>query len=73
MKSNCLLWSIKTWLKEGGYILIRKSNFYFGPHFLHGKIDPETKEFKIKHFVPKNPKSKITPPFLFDGEIKDHD
>lgn len=73
MKSNCLFWALKEVVTEGGYLLIRKSRLYFGPHFLHGQYDPETKSIKIRHFVPKDPKIKIIPHFIFDGEVKDYE
>jgi hypothetical protein len=73
MKSNCLFWALKEVIINGGYLLIRKSHLYSGPHFLHGYYDNETKSIKIRHFVPKDPKLKITPPFIFEGEVKNYE
>lgn len=72
MKTNCLFWALREWGRKGGYLLIRPSVYYPGPHFLHGTKGPEG-QVRVRHFVPSAPRKRILPPVLFDGYIKEDD
>lgn len=50
-RSNCLIWALGQWMREGGYIAIRKSHWGPAPHFLWSK-DLR----KWEGFVPVKPK-----------------
>lgn len=70
--SNCLIFALRKWFKEGGYVIIRKSRFGFWPHFIWCR---DLKDAEIEHYVPivgkldKGPVQK----FLFKGYVKNHD
>jgi hypothetical protein len=36
-KTNCIIFAVSMWIKHGGYILIRKSDYGWYPHFLWAK------------------------------------
>jgi hypothetical protein len=63
--SNCLIYALRKWWREGGYILIRWSTYYPGPHFLH-----MSRAGEITSFVPVDDKRRrLIPPPLFRGKI----
>lgn len=66
MKSNCLIYALRKWAKEGGYLLVRKSHFGWWPHFLH-----KDNAGVVTHFSPDNPRRHALPPLLFRGEMKE--
>lgn len=70
--SNCLIYVIKKYLKEGGYIAIRKSRYGWWPHFIHCS---DLMNAKITHYVPikYNLEYKYVDKILFKGQIKTED
>lgn len=68
--SNCLFYVLWKYWTCGGYIIIRKSKFYPGPHFLWCQ---SLGDLPVEHYVPKFPRKRIFPPIFFDGEIKNKD
>lgn len=52
--SNCLIYALMKYCREGGYILIRKSDLGWWPHFLHG-TRPAAGDVTVSHFVPLQP------------------
>lgn len=65
MRSNCLIFALCQWYKNGGYLVVRKSRWGWWPHFLWSA---DLKSFE--QFAPTNPVHKKFPPFLFKGSIK---
>lgn len=63
--SNCIIYAVFTWLKQGGYIVIRKSRRGWWPHFLWS-LDLKT----FKEYYPLYPKRRKIPPPLFRGYVK---
>jgi hypothetical protein len=67
MRSNCLFFVLAKWMKEGGYVVIRKSHSGWFPHFLWS---PDLKTFL--HFTPINRRSgKPLPPLFFTGYVRE--
>ena len=64
MKSNCLIYALLKWYREGGYLVIRKSRFGWWPHFLH--MDTAR---KITHYSPQHKYNRWFPPLLFKGRV----
>jgi len=67
--SNCWIYAIEQYLKNGGYIVFRRTNFnnsiILWEHALWTK---DLREFHS--FVPKNAKTlKNVPPLLFNGKL----
>lgn len=67
-KSNCLFYAFKKYRRYGGYILMRKSNYGWWPHFLH-----MTKDGKITQYTLSRKKRRILPPIVFTGFVKEGD
>jgi hypothetical protein len=71
MRSNCVVYAISTWWKawragEETYIvwrLKRRSRGFI--HLLHGRMDPDSGQIAVTHFVPPEPSSKL----FFTGDI----
>lgn len=68
--SNCLIFALKKFFIEGGYLIIRKSHWGPFPHFLWAK---SLEGIEVEHYAPINPKERKVPSFLFKGEIKTKD
>lgn len=65
-RTNCWAWALNKWLKEGGFILIRKS--YWGPYLHLQHVD---KEGIIREYTPfEQKKPHIVPPPIFKGYVK---
>jgi hypothetical protein len=62
--SNCLLYALLTWYREGGYLVVRHSKYGWWPHFLH-----QHKGGVVTHYVPLCPRKRIFPPPLFHGAV----
>lgn len=62
--SNCLIWAWVHYRTYGGYIAMRKSYFYPGPHFIWSL------DLKVWYgYRPVNPSKKLFPPPLFEGAV----
>lgn len=65
--SNCLIFAFRMWARHGGYVIVRKSNYGWWPHFMWVK---SLGELEVTNFVPENPKTGLLlPPPLFKGKI----
>lgn len=62
--SNCLIYAIRKWIAEGGYILMRMSYYGWWPHFLHMSIDKI-----ITHYSPMAKVPRLFPPIIFRGRV----
>jgi hypothetical protein len=61
--SNCLFYAIRLWWTRGGYVIVTKSKFWWGPHVLWS---PDLRTFC--EFHPTAPKRRrIMPPLWFHG------
>jgi hypothetical protein len=66
MRSNCLIWAIRQWRRAGGYVLMRRSEWYPGPHFLWASADLTDR----RAFVPLAPPVwRWWPRLWFRGQI----
>jgi hypothetical protein len=64
--SNCWIYAFWKRIKEGGWLMARKSRFGWWPHYAH--MDEKG---IITEFAPLAKKKKrITPPVIFKGEIR---
>lgn len=64
--NNCLLYALGKFMREGGYLIIRKSRFGWWPHLLHSS-DLET----ITDFRPPAPSAdRWLPPLLYRGIVR---
>ena len=66
MRSNCLIWALGQWRREGGYLLIRRSEWYPGPHFLWANADLSDR----RAFVPLVHRRRWFPPLWFAGRVE---
>lgn len=67
MRSNCLFFTFRKFIKDGGFIIIRKSQYGNWSHVMW------TGDFKtFEHFVPLNPPLKfpLIQKFYFEGRVK---
>jgi hypothetical protein len=69
-RSNCLIFALAHWWRDGGYLIIRRSEYWgkgFGLHFLWS---PNLVTFE--EFTPVRAKARrICPPILFIGFVRD--
>ena len=66
-RSNCLVYALKRWFSKSGYLVIRKSNFGWWPHFLW---TPDISGTYIEHYAPIMGERKLMPPPLFKGAVR---
>lgn len=69
-RSNCLVFALKKWFSNSGYLLIRKSHFGWWPHFLWS---PDVKHSYVEHYAPVMGQRKLMPPPLFRGKVHTSD
>lgn len=66
MRNNCLLFALYKWFKFGGYVITRKSNFGWWPHFIWSK-DLIT----FEEYIPSEHQEGLKfPPLYFKGYIR---
>lgn len=73
MRSNCLVFALSRWIKNGGYIVVRKSHMGPFPHFIWCR---DLRDAEIEHFQPIAPRQGVRAAFhklWFDGVVKDTD
>jgi hypothetical protein len=63
--SNCFLYALGRFAREGGYLVLRKSHFGWWPHLLWSK---DLRSFE--QFVPIAARRRLIPPLLFRGSVK---
>ena len=66
MKSNCFIWAVRQWWREGGYVAARKSSYGPFPHF----VWTPTVSSEAMSFVPVRPRRRLLPPLIFRGRVK---
>ncbi len=65
---NCLWFALFKWIsgyRKGDHLIIRKSRFWWGPHFIFSE---DLKTFE--QFGPPEPKKRLFPPPIFRGSVK---
>lgn len=65
-KSNCLLFAWQQYLDRGGYFVMTRSHYWWGPHFFWMSEDGTSAE----EFVPAARYPRWTPPMIFHGVTK---
>lgn len=70
--SNCLIFALGKFFKEGRYLVIRKSRYGWWPHFIWCK---DLKDAEIEHYVPleRKPEKAAIDKIIFRGYIKKDD
>ena len=70
--SNCFIFALRRWFKRGGYLIIRKSDAGWYPHFIWAE---SLKDLEIEHYTVDefHPLMRFMPAFLFKGYVKKHD
>jgi hypothetical protein len=51
--SNCLIFALMLWRRQGGYLIVRKSRYTWVPHFMWAKT---IEGLDIVEYKPVNPK-----------------
>ena len=69
-RSNCLVFALKRWFSDSGYLVVRKSNFGWWPHFLW---TPDINSSYVEHYAPISGQKKLMPPPLFEGNVQTTD
>ena len=72
--SNCLFFALMLYYRRHrrgkyGYVISRKSNYGWFPHFMYQRIKWNGSMSQVG-YVPKNPKYKRLPPPVFRGKVK---
>ncbi len=63
--SNCLIFVLVKWLRGGGFVIARRSNNGWWPHFFW------TADLKLfEEYTPKYPRKRLLPPPLYHGVVK---
>jgi hypothetical protein len=64
-KSNCIVFAFDCWFKRGGFLVVRKSNYGWWPHFIW------TEDLKTyREFVPTQHTPDLSiPPLWFRGSV----
>lgn len=65
--SNCYLYALGQWFRHGGWVIVRKSKYWFGPHMLW---TPNLLDFY--EYVPVDKswyRERWLPPPIFHGEV----
>lgn len=73
MKTNCFMFAVRKWWREGGYIAIRKSRHLPILHFIWVK---SLDGCEIQHYVPVEPRKGLRGlchKMHFEGKIKTTD
>ena len=52
--SNCLIFALMLWRRQGGYLIVRKSRTTWAPHFMWAK---SIEGLDIVEYKPVNPKT----------------
>jgi hypothetical protein len=52
--SNCLIFALMLWRRQGGYLIVRKSRTTWVPHFMRAKT---IEGLDIVEYKPVNPKT----------------
>lgn len=77
MRGNCLIYALRKWWREGGYLVIRRSHASrFIPHVLHLDADMCAHKRCMSHFVPCRQKmdwKKFVHKLWFTGKVKKGD
>lgn len=66
-RTNCLLWALAVWRKKGGYLWVRRSHHWWGPHFGWMRR-PGAPMWSYSPDRPKDDPS--CPPPLFRGRVR---
>lgn len=64
-RSNCLFFALYMLWTRGGYLAMRKSPYYWGPHFLWS---PDLRRWL--HYAPDDTRNPLIRKFLFEGRIR---
>lgn len=68
--SNCLFFALWMWFRHpDSYLLIRRSHYYPGPHFMWGRRQ-RNGHWRVVHYVPVIPKPRLIPPLIFRGRLR---
>lgn len=62
--SNCLIYALRKLIREGGYLLVRRSFYGWWPHVLH-----MSRAGEITHYSPPRKRRRLIPPLLFRGRV----
>lgn len=65
MRSNCLIFALRRWFRDGGHVLVVPSDNWPGPHFrftLDGVVYEE--------FYPRRAIRRLLPPLVFQGAVR---
>ena len=66
-RSNCLIFALAHWFRDGGYLIVRRSHWGWFPHFLWSQ---DLKVFE--EFTPlRHAKYRLCPPLLFTGYVRE--
>lgn len=66
--SNCLLYAVRCWLTDGGYVVFRRSDYGWWPHVFWSADGGALSEY-----VPLDPtwfRRRPFPPLLFRGYVR---
>jgi hypothetical protein len=65
--SNCLFFVIGRWVTRGGYVVVKQSEYWPGPHFIWS---PDLTTFE--HFIPDTRRRRWFPPIVFKGRVQEY-
>lgn len=62
--SNCIIFALTKWFREGGYIIVRKSRYGWWPHMFWCA---DLENIKLIDYSPPTKRAGLLPPPLFRG------
>lgn len=65
--SNCLVYALRRWIRDGGYLIVRRSRWGWWPHFLWA---PTLGDLEVEQYAPRQSQRRLCPPLLFRGRVK---
>jgi hypothetical protein len=63
-RTNCLFWTASMLIRHGGYVLVRSSPNYPGPHFIWGKTRRDG-TVRVAQIEPAHAVRRLFPPPMF--------
>ena len=73
MRSNCILYAVGKFIREGGYLKLRRTRLNRFRWLVFWHVLHETDDGKVTSFVPFAPVVRTLPPLFYLGYIKEGD
>lgn len=65
--SNCAAWAVWAYFRRGGFLILKKSEWGWWPHFMWSPDMHTCQQFEPDH---KRRRGRLWPPFFYRGYVK---